>query len=60
MLILYGSWGSIANLALAINVTLTFPTLNLFGATFALQAGIVLGVGLAVDANSGRCRVSAR
>ena len=53
MLILYGRWGLIANLALAINVTLTFAALSLLGATLTLPgiAGIVLGVGLAVDAN---------
>ena len=53
MLILYGRWGVIANLALAINVTLTFAALSFLGATLTLPgiAGIVLGVGLAVDAN---------
>lgn len=53
MLVLYGRWGLIANLALAINVTLTFAALNLLGATLTLPgiAGIVLGIGLAVDAN---------
>ncbi|MGE3777014.1 MAG: protein translocase subunit SecD [Pirellulaceae bacterium] len=53
MVILYGPWGLIANLALAINVTLTFAALSVLGATLTLPgiAGIVLGVGLAVDAN---------
>jgi len=53
MLILYGPWGLVANLALAINVVLTFSALSLLGATLTLPgiAGIVLGVGLAVDAN---------
>jgi SecD/SecF fusion protein len=53
MLVLYGPWGLVANLALAINVVLTFSALSLLGATLTLPgiAGIVLGVGLAVDAN---------
>lgn len=53
MLVLYGPWGLIANLALAINVTLTFAALSLLEATLTLPgiAGIVLGIGLAVDAN---------
>ncbi|MBN9090423.1 MAG: protein translocase subunit SecD [Reyranella sp.] len=53
MVVLYGPWGLIANLALAINVTLTFAALSALGATLTLPgiAGIVLGVGLAVDAN---------
>ncbi len=53
MLILYGPWGLVANLALAINVVLTFSALSLLGATLTLPgiAGIVLGIGLAVDAN---------
>ena len=40
-------------MALAINVVLTFAGLSLFGATLTLAgiAGIVLGIGLAVDAN---------
>jgi SecD/SecF fusion protein len=53
MLVLYGKWGLIANFALALNVILTFAALSLLGATLTLPgiAGIVLGVGLAVDAN---------
>ena len=53
MVALYGRWGLVANLALAINVVLTFAALSLLGATLTLPgiAGIVLGVGLAVDAN---------
>lgn len=53
MFILYGTWGLIANLALALNVILTFSALSLLGATLTLPgiAGIVLGIGLAVDAN---------
>ncbi len=53
MLLLYGPWGLLANLALGLNVVLTFAALSLLGATLTLPgiAGIVLGVGLAVDAN---------
>ena len=53
MVVLYGRWGLVANLALAINVVLTFSALSLLGATLTLPgiAGIVLGIGLAVDAN---------
>jgi SecD/SecF fusion protein len=53
MVILYGGWGLIANLALGLNVTLTFGALSLLGATLTLPgiAGVVLGIGLAVDAN---------
>jgi SecD/SecF fusion protein len=51
--LLYGRWGLVANLALLINVALTFAALSLIGATLTLPgiAGIVLGIGLAVDAN---------
>lgn len=53
MIVLYGWWGLIANLALALNVALTFGALSLLGATLTLPgiAGIILGIGLAVDAN---------
>jgi SecD/SecF fusion protein len=53
MTLLYGRWGLVANLALLINVALTFAALSLLGATLTLPgiAGIVLGIGLAVDAN---------
>ncbi|MBX3502728.1 MAG: protein translocase subunit SecD [Alphaproteobacteria bacterium] len=53
MLVLYGAWGLVANLALTINVALTFAALSLLEATLTLPgiAGIVLGIGLAVDAN---------
>jgi SecD/SecF fusion protein len=53
MFVLYGAWGLIANVALALNVILTFSALSLLGATLTLPgiAGIVLGIGLAVDAN---------
>jgi SecD/SecF fusion protein len=50
---LYGPWGMLANLALALNTVLTFGVLSILGATLTLPgiAGIVLGIGLAVDAN---------
>lgn len=53
MLFLYGTWGILANVALFINVILTFAGLTLIGSTLTLPgiAGIVLGIGLAVDAN---------
>jgi SecD/SecF fusion protein len=53
MTLLYGRWGVVANLALLINVVLTFAGLSLLGATLTLPgiAGIVLSIGLAVDAN---------
>ncbi|HEY5755713.1 MAG TPA: protein translocase subunit SecD [Steroidobacter sp.] len=53
MTVLYRGWGAVANLALVINVTLTLAALTLLGATLTLPgiAGIVLGIGLAVDAN---------
>lgn len=53
MALLYGRWGLVANLALVLNVILTFAALTLLGATLTLPgiAGIVLGIGLAVDAN---------
>lgn len=53
MIALYGAWGLVANLALLLNVALTFAGLCLLGATLTLPgiAGIVLGIGLAVDAN---------
>ncbi|MDP9808145.1 SecD/SecF fusion protein [Rhizobium tibeticum] len=51
--ILYGTWGFLANFALLIHTILTFSALTLVGATLTLPgiAGVVLGIGLAVDAN---------
>jgi SecD/SecF fusion protein len=53
MVALYGRWGLVASAALALNVVLTFAGLSLFGATLTLPgiAGLVLSIGLAVDAN---------
>ncbi len=49
----YGLFGIFANIALIINVGLLFGVLSLIGATLTLPgiAGIVLTVGMAVDAN---------
>ena len=49
----YGLFGIFANIALIINVGLIFGLLSLIGATLTLPgiAGIVLTVGMAVDAN---------
>src|SRR3546814_1166984 len=53
MLALYRTWGLIANLALSLNVALTLGALSMLGATLTLPgiAGIILGIGMAVDAN---------
>ncbi|GAB3382623.1 protein translocase subunit SecD [Spongiibacter taiwanensis] len=53
MLVLYGVWGLIACVGLAINIGMLFGILSLFGATLTLPgiAGIILTIGMAVDAN---------
>jgi SecD/SecF fusion protein len=53
MLAIYGSWGLIASLSLSINIGLIFGVLSLLGATLTLPgiAGIILSIGMAVDAN---------
>ncbi|WP_133490956.1 protein translocase subunit SecD [Alcanivorax sp. 24] len=53
MISIYRRWGVIANTALAINVLLVLGLLASFGATLTLPgiAGLILGVGMAVDAN---------
>ncbi len=53
MALSYGLFGLFANIALIINVGLLFSLLSLIGATLTLPgiAGIVLTVGMAVDAN---------
>ena len=53
MLVYYSLFGLIANLALIINVILLVAVLSVIGATLTLpgMAGIVLTVGMAVDAN---------
>lgn len=49
----YGLFGVFANIALIINVSLIFGLLSMIGATLTLPgiAGIVLTIGMAVDAN---------
>ncbi|MDJ0514066.1 MAG: protein translocase subunit SecD [Methyloceanibacter sp.] len=49
----YGLFGVFANIALLVNVALIFAVLSLMGATLTLPgiAGIVLVIGIAVDAN---------
>ncbi|MFL1455684.1 protein translocase subunit SecD [Marinobacter sp. GN3S48] len=53
MLGIYGRWGVIACVGLAVNVGLVFGVLSLLGATLTLPgiAGIILTIGMAVDAN---------
>lgn len=53
MLAIYGRWGLIANVSLLINIGLIFGVLSLLGATLTLPgiAGIILSIGMAVDAN---------
>ena len=53
MVLSYGLFGIFANVALIINVGLIFGLLSLVGATLTLPgiAGIVLTIGMAVDAN---------
>ncbi len=53
MALSYGLFGVFANIALILNVGLLFGLLSLIGATLTLPgiAGIVLTVGMAVDAN---------
>ncbi len=49
----YGRFGLYANIALALNIALIFAALSAIGATLTLPgiAGIVLTIGMAVDAN---------
>ncbi|MBE0487615.1 MAG: protein translocase subunit SecD [Halomonas sp.] len=53
MLIRYKVFGLIANVALALNLTLLMAAMSMLGATLTLPgiAGIVLTLGMAVDAN---------
>ena len=53
MFLSYGLFGIFANIALVINVTLIFGLLSIIGATLTSPgiAGIVLTIGMAVDAN---------
>lgn len=53
MIALYGRWGLIACIGLTVNIGLLFGILSLLGATLTLPgiAGIILTIGMAVDAN---------
>lgn len=53
MLVYYRAFGFAANIALAVNLVLLVAIMSIFGATLTLPgiAGIVLTVGMAVDAN---------
>ncbi len=53
MVLSYGLFGLFANVALTLNIAMIFGLLSLMGATLTLPgiAGIVLTVGMAVDAN---------
>lgn len=53
MIVYYRAAGVIANIALVVNLFLILAVMSLFGATLTLpgMAGIVLTVGMAVDAN---------
>ena len=53
MFLAYGLFGLFANIALLVNVVLIFAILSIMGATLTLPgiAGIVLVIGIAVDAN---------
>jgi protein-export membrane protein SecD len=53
MFVAYGFFGLIANIALVMNIAIIFAVLSLIGATLTLPgiAGIVLTIGIAVDAN---------
>ena len=53
MFVGYGLFGLFANIALVLNIIIIFAVLSLIGATLTLPgiAGIVLTIGIAVDAN---------
>jgi len=53
MVIAYGLWGVFANVSLVLNIVMIFAALSALGATLTLPgiAGIVLTIGMAVDAN---------
>lgn len=53
MVVLYGAWGMIANFGLVLHTILTIAVLAMLGSTLTLPgiAGIILGIGMAVDAN---------
>ncbi|NRP71751.1 hypothetical protein ILFOPFJJ_02641 [Ensifer psoraleae] len=53
MIVLYGAWGIIANVGLLLHTIMTIGVLGMIGSTLTLPgiAGIILGIGMAVDAN---------
>jgi preprotein translocase subunit SecD len=53
MVVIYGLFGMMADVALAVNIVLIFAVLSVLQATLTLPgiAGIVLTIGMAVDAN---------
>ncbi len=53
MVLVYGQFGLFANVALLMNIVLIFALMTLIGATLTMPgiAGIVLTIGMAVDAN---------
>ena len=53
MILIYGTFGLIANIALIVNLFIIISSLGIIGATLTLPgiAGIVLTIGMAVDAN---------
>lgn len=53
MLIFYGFFGLLANIALAVNIVMILALLSMIGSTLTLPgiAGIVLTIGMAVDSN---------
>jgi preprotein translocase subunit SecD len=53
MVVFYGFFGVVANIALVVNIALILTVLSWFGATLTLPgiAGIILVIGMAVDAN---------
>lgn len=53
MLVYYNTGGLVANVALLLNLLFTFGVLSNLGATLSMAgiAGIVLGIGMAVDSN---------
>jgi preprotein translocase subunit SecD len=53
MIIFYGTFGFIANIALFVNIAIIISFLSMIGATLTLPgiAGIVLTMGMSVDAN---------
>ncbi len=53
MILIYGSFGALANISLIVNIFIIISLLGTIGATLTLPgiAGIVLTIGMAVDAN---------